>query len=235
MTAIADRWRAVDERIQAACERTGRSRQEVLVVAVTKTHPPDVVIEAAQIGLEHFGENYVQELVAKREVVEGQLGRAVNWHFIGHLQRNKAKYLVDFCYLIHAVDSAKLGDEIEKRAARAGRRQPVLIEVNISGEASKFGVAPQDVKPLAEHLLELEHVELQGLMTMAPYSDDPETSRPIYAQLRELAEQLVDEGLPRQNMRELSMGMTQDFEVAVEEGATIVRIGTAIFGPRKTS
>ena len=233
MQTVADRWRAVDERISEACERAGRRRDEVLVVAVTKTHPPEVVLEAIEIGLRDFGENYVQELLAKRQVVEAQTSEPLRWHFIGHLQRNKVKYLVDFCHLIHAVDSAKLADEIEKRAGRAGRRQPVLIEVNVSGEASKFGVRPEELKGLVEHILGLEHVELQGLMTMAPYSEDPENSRPIYARLREIAETLVAEGVPRENMRHLSMGMTQDFEVAVEEGATIVRIGTAIFGPRQ--
>ena len=233
MESIADRWQAVDERIRAACERAGRSRDEVLVVAVTKTHPPETVVEAVRIGLSDFGENYVQELLAKREVVEAQVGGPLRWHFIGHLQRNKAKHLVDFCTLIHSVDSVKLADEIEKRAGRVGRRQAVLIEVDIAGEESKFGVPPREVAQLAEYLLELQHVDLQGLMTMAPYSPDPETSRPIYARLRELRDQLVAEGIPAQNMRDLSMGMTQDFEVAIEEGATIVRIGTAIFGPRQ--
>ncbi|MBC7287684.1 MAG: YggS family pyridoxal phosphate-dependent enzyme, partial [Armatimonadetes bacterium] len=205
----------------------------VLLVAVTKTHPPETVLEAARAGLTDFGENYVQELLHKKDAVEAALGHQVRWHFIGHLQRNKAKYLVPFCYLIHSIDSVRVAEELENRARAIGRRQPVLVEVNISGETSKYGVAPGEVPRLVEHILGLEHVELQGLMTMAPYSPDPEASRPIYARLRELRDELVGLGVPHEAVRHLSMGMSQDFEVAVEEGATIVRIGTAIFGERR--
>ncbi len=230
---IAARWRSVVERVEAAAQRSGRDPQDVTIVAVTKTHPPEVILPAVQAGATDLGENYVQELIAKRDRLEELGAGHVRWHFIGHLQRNKVKYLAPFCFLIHSVDRERLAAEIEKRAAAIGRQQPVLIEVNISGEQTKFGIAPENVIELARYVLKLEHVQLCGLMTMAPYSDDPETSRPIYRALRELRDRLVEEGIPPENMRHLSMGMTQDFEVAVEEGATIVRIGTAIFGPRR--
>ncbi len=231
--SIADNLQRVRERIAEAAGRAGRRPEEVTLVAVTKTHPPEVALEAVRAGALDLGENYAQELVAKKEALEAAGVQGVRWHFIGHLQRNKVKYIAPFIHLIHSVDSLRLGQEISKRAQQAGRRIPVLIEVNVSGEETKFGVPPEQVRELAEGLLELEGVELQGLMTMAPIAEDPEQVRPIYRRLRELAEELAASGLPEQSMRHLSMGMTQDFEVAVEEGATIVRVGTAIFGPRR--
>jgi len=228
--AIQDRLAQVRQRLEDAARRSGREPDEVTLVAVTKTRSVPEIREAIAAGATDFGENYVQEMVAKHEELAAE--QEVRWHFIGHLQRNKVKYLAPFCALIHAVDSQRLAEEIDKRAAAVGRRQPVLIEVNVSGEESKFGVEPADVEGLARRLLELEHVELRGLMTMAPYSEDAEASRPIYARLRELAQDLQRRGLPPEALAELSMGMTQDFEVAVEEGATIVRVGRAIFGPR---
>lgn len=232
--ALAAKWQKVQGRVAAAAERAGREPSSILVVAVTKTHPAAVAAEAVRCGITDLGENYVQEMLGKKEELEALGVGPVRWHFIGHLQRNKAKYIVPFCELIHSVDSERLGREIDKRAAKVGRRQRVLIEVNVSGEESKFGVAPNRVRELAEMLLTLEHVELRGLMTMAPYSDEPEASRPIYRRLAQLAAELADAGIPPEALGELSMGMTQDFEVAIEEGATIVRIGTAIFGPRRS-
>jgi len=201
-------------------------------MAVTKTRTTAEILQAVGAGAVDLGENYAQEMVAKRDELEAAGVSTVRWHFIGHLQRNKVKYLVPFCAMVHAVDSERLAVEIDNRAAKAGRKQAVLVEVNVSGEGSKYGVEPSQVKGLLGKLMGLDHVEPRGLMTMAPYSEDPEASRPVYRRLRELAESLRADGVPAEATRELSMGMTQDLEVAIEEGATIVRVGTAIFGPR---
>lgn len=212
-----------------AAQRCRRHPGTVQLVAVSKTKSPAQIRDALAAGATAFGENYVQELLAKRD----RIGDAVEWHFVGHLQRNKAKYIVPFCALIHGVDSSRLAVEIERRAADHDRRQPCLIEVKLSGEETKFGVPLERVLKLAWEMLNLPHLELRGLMVMPPYSDDPEASRPYFVRMRELRQALIDEGIPPDNCRELSMGMTQDFEVAIEEGATIVRVGTAIFGPRE--
>jgi hypothetical protein len=201
----------------------------VVLVAVSKTRGLEEVREAIGAGVTDLGENYVQELVVKWESVGSS---SVQWHMIGHLQRNKAKYLAPFCSMVHAMDSERLAEEISRRAAEHGRRQPVLIEVNIAGEETKFGVSPGEVAPLAERVVGLAGVELRGLMTMTPYAAEREASRRHFTGVRELAER-VGRNLPPGAMSELSMGMTQDFEVAVEEGATIVRVGTAIFGRRE--
>lgn len=231
MTAIASRLQRVRERIARAAERSGRDPAGVKLVAVSKTKSAEQVREALEAGATAFGENYVQELLGKRD----RIGDDVEWHFVGHLQRNKAKYIVPFCALVHGVDSRRLAAELDKRADKHDRRQPCLIEVKLSGEETKFGVSDEGVLSLAEEMLNLPHLELGGLMVMPPYSEDPEASRPYFAQMRELQRELIAKGVPSDNCRELSMGMTQDYEVAVEEGATIVRIGTAIFGPRETA
>jgi pyridoxal phosphate enzyme (YggS family) len=228
MTAIASRLRRVQERMAQAAQRCNRDPGDVRLVAVSKTKSPGQIREAIAAGATAFGENYVQELVAKRD----RIGDAVEWHFVGHLQRNKAKYIVPFCALIHGVDSRRLAVELDKRAEQHQRRQPCLIEVKLSDEETKFGVAGEGVIDLAQKILSLAHLELRGLMVMPPYSDDPETSRPYFVRIRELQQALLGKGIPPDNCRELSMGMTQDFDVAIEEGATIVRVGTAIFGPR---
>ncbi len=232
MKTIAERIADIQAKLAEACQRAGRLPEEITVLAATKTRTVPEIIEAVAAGITHVGENYVQELVAKKEQVAAAGYPDIGWHAIGHLQRNKVRFLVPFCTLIHSVDSLRLAQEIEKRAARVDRVQPVLLEVNISGEASKFGGAPAQVVERATQLTELAHVELQGLMTMAPYSDDPEASRPHFQVLRHLAEELVESGLPAAAMRHLSMGMSGDYEVAVEEGATIIRLGTVLFGPR---
>lgn len=223
MGDIGARLEVVRQRIADAASRVGRDPGDVELVAVSKTKTVAETAEAVAAGVEALGENYVQELLKKREAV----GDTVRWHFIGHLQTNKVKYLVPFCELIHGVDSLKVAGEISKRAVKLERKQPVLIEVNLGGEDTKFGAGEQEALELAPNVAELPGVELRGLMTMPPYSDNPEDSRPQFARLRELAERL-----PEECCRELSMGMTGDFEVAIEEGATIVRVGTAIFGPR---
>lgn len=229
MGEIADRLAVVKRRITEAAERAGRDPGEIRIVAVGKTKPVALLREAIDAGVQALGENYVQELLAKREAI----GDCVEWHFVGHLQTNKARFLVPFCSLIHGVDSLRVAEEISRRADRIGRRQPVLIEVNLSGENSKFGVAEENVLALAEAMVELPGVQLCGLMTMPPLSPDPEASRPYFRRLRCIQSKLIESGIPKDNVRELSMGMTSDYQVAIEEGATLVRIGTAIFGARE--
>ena len=226
---MADRLRRVEERIAQAAQRVGRDPNSVQLVAVSKTKSVAEIREVAAAGARAFGENYVQELLEKR----GEIGDAVEWHFIGHLQTNKARYLAPFCALVHSVDSLKLAAEIDRRAQQHHRRQPVLIEVKLSPEETKFGVDSETLAALARALGERPGLDLCGLMVMPPYSEEPEASRPYYVRLRELRDQLREAGIPAENGRHLSMGMTADFEVAIEGGATIVRVGTAIFGPRQ--
>ncbi len=228
MDEIAERLTAVRQRIALAAERAGRDLAEITLVGVTKTRTLDEVRAAVEAGLQDLGENYAQEVRDKHKA----LGDRARWHFIGHLQRNKVKYVVPVCTLIHSVDSTQLAVEIGRRAAQLDKRQPILLEVNVSGEESKFGFQPGEALEAAGEISTFPGVELQGLMTMPPLSEDPETSRPYFVRLRELADEIRALNLPGLTMKHLSMGMTQDYEVAVEEGATLVRIGTAIFGPR---
>jgi pyridoxal phosphate enzyme (YggS family) len=221
---IARNVEAVRERIARACARAGRSVEEIILVAVSKTVDVSRIEQAIAAGVEHFGENYYQEAREKIPLIQAP----VHWHFIGHLQKNKARGVVPLFEWIHTVDDEELAREIDRRAERAGKRQRVLIEVNIAGEPQKYGVPPDEVLVLAERIAQLRHVKLEGLMAMAPLLEQPEQARPYFAKLRRLFERL-----PEANRLHLSMGMTQDFEVAIEEGATMVRIGTAIFGARK--
>ena len=232
---IAERWRAVTARVAAACERAGRPAADVTIVAVSKTHPVDAIREACAAGATDFGENYAQELATKAaELAAGSpaLGapgaRALRWHFIGRLQRNKARLVAGKVALIHAVDSPDLADEIARRAG--GAVQPILLAVNLAGEATKGGVTPDAAPSIARALAAVAGTSLDGLMTMPPPADDPEASRPHFLALRALRDRLADElGRP---LPVLSMGMSHDFEVAIACGATHVRIGTAIFGSR---
>ena len=232
MPTIAERVAEVQERLAQAAGRAGRSPKAVTLVAAAKTRTPEEVAEVIRAGLTHIGENYVQELLATREAIDKMDLPAVTWHVIGHLQRNKVKYLQPAPALIHSLDSLALAQEIDRRAGEGGTRQGVLLEVNLAGEETKSGVSPAEVEALATRVLELPHLELQGLMAMPPYTEDPETSRPHFRRLRALAEELASQGLPPENLRHLSMGMSGDYEVAVEEGATLVRLGTILFGPR---
>ncbi len=226
---IEERYHAIQERIAAACARAGRDPSTVTLVAVSKTHPPESVDALARLGVRDFGENKVQEAKAKIPLCNGSL----RWHGIGHLQTNKARDAVRLFSMLHAVDSLKLALEIEKQAEAQSRKMPVLLEVNVSGEGSKFGFKPEEVVAAAIEVNRLKRVELRGLMTMAPYAEEAEKSRPFFRRLAELklqVEQKLGARLP-----DLSMGMSGDFEVGIEEGATLVRIGTALFGERKTS
>jgi len=214
------------ERAERAAQKAGRNPGEIKLVAVSKTVEVARIKEAIEAGVSILGENYVQEAQKKIE----EIGRPVSWHFIGHLQSNKAKYAVSLFDMIHSLDSIPLAEELNRRVEKEGQTVKVMIEVNLSGETTKFGTEEARAFDIASGVLNLSHLSLVGLMTMPPYFDDPELSRPYYIRLRELKEKMIKEGIP---LRELSMGMSNDFEVAIEEGATYVRVGTAIFGMRK--
>jgi len=226
---IADRWEAVKARVEAACVRAGRPASDVTIIAVSKTHPVTAVIEAAAAGATDFGENYAQELANKiADVALVPELSAIRWHFIGRLQRNKAKLVAGHVALVHAVETVELADELAKRAA--GTLQPVLLSVNLVGEITKGGVTAAEAPAVARSIAAIPGIRLDGLMTMPPPSDDSEASRPVFEALRALRDQIaseLDRPLPI-----LSMGMSSDFEVAIACGATHVRIGTAIFGSR---
>ena len=223
---LAENLEEIQRRIRAACERSGREADSVRLLAVTKSQPPEMVRAAADRGQILFGENKVQEAKAKIPFCPGRL----RWHFIGHLQSNKCRDAVELFEMIQSVDSLPLAREISKRAEQSAKAMPVLLEVNVAGEASKFGYQPERLLAELKEINTLPRMEIHGLMTVPPWSDEPEKVRPHFQRLRELkeeCEQLLGAPLPH-----LSMGMSGDFEVAIEEGATIVRIGTALFGPR---
>ena len=227
---VAANLERVRERIERAAERAGRRPEEILLLGATKGVDVERIEAAIGAGLTDIGENYVQEARGKIE----RIGRdRVRWHMIGRLQRNKAKHAVRLFDVIQTVDSTKLADELEKRAAQEGRVLPVLVEVNIGREPQKAGVMPEELLRLCEHISRLPHLKLEGLMCIPPWSENPEDSRPYFAKMRELFERLKEAALPNVEMRWLSMGMSADFEIAIEEGANLVRIGTAIFGPRE--
>ncbi|MDQ3662509.1 MAG: YggS family pyridoxal phosphate-dependent enzyme [Actinomycetota bacterium] len=220
---LAERLAKVRARIAAAAADSGRDESEVTLVAVSKTFSPEAVAEAVAAGVSDLGENRAQEL---RDKVAA-LGPIARWHFVGHLQSNKVRHVVGSCALIHSVDSTGVAEEIAARAQRSGLVQEVLVEVNVSGEASKHGVDPSEISGLLAHIHGLEGIDATGLMTIPPWPEDAEESRPFYQRLSTLAR---DHGLER-----LSMGMTRDFEIAIAEGATLVRVGEAIFGERSSS
>ncbi len=224
--SLSDNLNLIQQRIVSACARAGRDPDSVTLLAVTKAQPPEVVNEAAGLGLTLLGENKMQEAKAKIPLCSGRL----RWHFIGHLQTNKCRDAVEWFEMIQSVDSLHLADEINQRADQAGKRMPILLEVNLAGEASKFGYRPEQLLAELPRLNALPRVEVHGLMTVPPWTPEAETIRPVFRRLRELkaqCEQILGAPLPH-----LSMGMSGDFEVAIEEGATMVRIGTALFGPR---
>jgi PLP dependent protein len=219
----------VEERIEAACRRAGRARSAVRLVAVTKTVLPERIREAYDAGLHDFGENRVQEAAGKREKLSDL---TVTWHLIGHLQSNKARHARELFHWIHSLDSSRLALKLDACSPCSGDKLRALLEVNLGDEAAKSGVREDRILALAKEVGQCETIEVRGLMAIPPLSDDPEQSRPYFRRLRELAGKISAANLPNVAMNELSMGMSSDFEVAIEEGATIVRIGTAIFGPR---
>jgi len=224
---LASNIAAIQQQISAACARAGRAAESVTLLAVSKTHPPEAIAAAAAAGLRLFGESKIQEARAKIPLCPGNL----RWHFIGHLQSNKCREAVELFSMIQGVDSLELARELNKRAEAAAKTMPVLLEVNVAGEASKFGYQPERLLADWGELAALPRLEIHGLMTVPPYTTDPEKARPHFRRLRELkarCEDLLGAPLPQ-----LSMGMSGDFEVAIEEGATLVRIGTALFGKRQ--
>ena len=228
MGSIADNLARVMERIADAALRSGRTPDSVKLVGVSKTVDIDRIKEAVSAGLQILGENYVQEA---RDKIE-QFGSQASWHFVGRLQRNKAKYAVKLFDLIQTVDSLKLAKELNRRAQPLERVIPIIIQVNLAGEASKGGVHPPECISLIRQIAQLPNLQVQGLMTMPPFFNDPERARPFFRQLRELSEQLAEADVAGVEMKEVSMGMSGDYEAAIEEGATLVRVGTAIFGER---
>jgi hypothetical protein len=232
--AIARRLQVVQERIDAACRRVRRSPVDVTLIGVSKTFPIEAVYAARDAGLTHFGENRVQDLVEKARELPGRIrGGGVEWSMIGHLQRNKARDVVENADHFHALDSLRLAKELEKGSRRSGRIMPCLVQVNISGEASKYGLQPQETHAFLDRLASLEHIRVEGLMAMATHVDDPEAVRPEFRRMRELFDGYQHQTGSGIEMKKLSIGMSNDFEVAVEEGATHVRIGSAIFGARE--
>lgn len=218
----------VEKNIQAACDRAGRSREEVRLIAVSKTKPVSDIEEVMTTGILDYGENKVQELSDKYDV----LPKNIRWHMIGHLQRNKVKYLIGKTVLIHSVDSLRLAEQIEHEAAKADTIMNVLIEVNVAGEESKFGTTCNEAIELVRAVAALKHVKIKGLMTIAPFTDNPEDNRIYFKKLKQLSVDIKSKNIDNVDMDELSMGMTGDYEVAIEEGATMVRVGTGIFGER---
>ena len=218
----------VEANIQAACDRAGRKRDEVTLIAVSKTKPVEMLKEAYDLGVRVNGENKAQELASKYEV----LPKDIHWHMIGHMQRNKVKYIIDKVDLIHSVDSIRLAETIDKEAEKHNLTANVLIEVNVAKEESKFGLMPEDVPAFVEEISKFPHIRVKGLMTIAPFVENPEENRPIFAQLRKLSVDIAKKNIDNITMSILSMGMTNDFETAIACGANMVRIGTAIFGAR---
>jgi PLP dependent protein len=218
----------IRKRIAAAATRSGRQASEIRLMGVTKTIDDRRILEAIEAGVHIIGENYVQEARRKIEL----MGRAAEWHLIGHLQTNKVKYAVRLFDMIHSIDRLDVAEALNYRCAQGERTMRVLIEVNVGGEITKRGVEPEGVLPLIEKVAALEKISVQGLMTMAPWFDDPEEARPYFKVLRLLSDEVRRADIPRIDMKELSMGMSGDYEVAIEEGATIVRIGRSLFGER---
>jgi PLP dependent protein len=225
---LADNLAAVEQRIVAAALAAGREPSAIRLVAVSKTKPAALVAEAAAAGQRLFGENYVQELTAKAAEVK----MPVEWHFIGHLQSNKVKQIAGLVTMIHSVDRLSLAEEIDRQWGRIGRSCDILVQVNVSAEATKSGTTTQDALQLVRQIAALPHLRVCGLMTMPPFFDDPEAARPYFRELRLLAEEIAALAIPGVAMQELSMGMSGDFEAAIAEGATLVRVGSAIFGTR---
>jgi len=223
---IAENLNIVEEKVVNSCKKCGRDRSEITLIAVSKTQSVEVIKECLASGIKDLGENKAQEMKDKSEQISGD----VNWHFIGHLQTNKAKYIINSAEYIHSVESIKLAEEINRKAEQIGKKQKVLLEIKTSDEATKFGLETNnEILSITEYCANLSNLDLVGLMTMAPYTDNSDVIRNCFIKLREIKERVNNAGF---KLTELSMGMTNDYEIAVEEGATMLRIGTAIFGER---
>ena len=227
---IKENIEAVEEQITAACEKSGRERKDVTLIAVSKTKPVEMLQEAYDCGCRDFGENKVQELMDKYEL----LPKDIRWHMIGHLQRNKVKYIVDKVYMIHSVDSLRLAEEISKEAVKKNVEVQILIEVNVANEDTKFGTTCEEVLSLVKEIAKLANILIKGLITIAPYVEDKEENRCYFQKLKKISVDIMRENVDNVYMETLSMGMTGDYRTAVSEGATYVRVGTGIFGVRPT-
>lgn len=225
---IRENLKAVQTEIQAACNRAGRDPSQVTLIAVSKTKPVSAIQEAYDAGVRDFGENKVQELMDKQP----QLPADIRWHMIGHLQRNKVKYIIGKVALIHSVDSLRLAEEISRESRNKGVETDILIEVNVSGEESKYGISPMEASALIEKIAILPCIHVKGLMTIAPYTEFPEKNRPYFDELAQLSVDITEKNIDNVSMNVLSMGMTGDYSIALEEGATYIRVGTGIFGER---
>ncbi len=228
MSSIKDNIAEINRRIEAAAVKSGRTREDVTFIVVSKTIDVPRIKEAVEAGEINLGENKVQEIMDKYE----DMGDGVKWHLIGHLQTNKVKYIIDKVELIHSVDSVKLAEEISKRAVQKGIDARILLEINIAGEESKFGLKPEDTEHVVREIAKLSNISIKGLMTVAPFVENSEENRIYFRRMKELLVDINSKNIDNVNMDTLSMGMTGDYEVAVEEGATMVRIGTGVFGPR---
>ena len=228
MNTIRDHLNEVRENIQKACEKAGRSPQEVTLIAVSKTKPLFMLEEAYEAGARDFGENKVQEILEKHP----KMPEDARFHMIGHLQRNKVKQVLPHAVLIHSVDSYRLAEQISQEAGKLGITAKILLEVNVAKEESKFGMMPEDVEEMAGQIAALPHLQIEGLMTIAPFVDDQEKNRPVFRKLYQLSVDIKKKNIDNVNMGVLSMGMTGDYQVAVGEGSTMIRVGTGIFGAR---
>lgn len=226
---IRENIQTVEAKMQEACAKSGRKPEEVRLIAVSKTKPIEMLQEAYDYGCRDFGENKVQELVDKYE----KMPKDIRWHMIGHLQRNKVKYIVDKVYLIHSVDSLRLAEEISKEAVKHNVTVSILVEVNVAEEESKFGTTSEEAISLVEEIAKLPNIIIKGLMTIAPYVEVPEENRLYFAKLKQIYVDIIHKNIDNVSMEELSMGMTGDYEVAITEGATYIRVGTGIFGERQ--
>ena len=225
---LKDNLAAVEERIGQACARAGRARSEVKLIAVSKTKPVEMLKEIYDEGIRDFGENKPQEIKEKYPVLPDD----IRWHMIGHLQRNKIKYIIDKVCMIHSVDSIRLAESISEEAGKHGIVMPVLVEVNVAGEESKYGIMPEETEDFVRQISNMPNIQVQGLMTIAPFTENAEENRIHFRNLKKLYVDIKDKNIDNVNMCNLSMGMTGDYEVAIEEGATMVRVGTGIFGER---
>lgn len=226
---LASNLQEVERKIMEACDKAGRAREEITLIAVSKTKPVPMLQEIYDLGVRDFGENKVQELTDK----EPQLPADLRWHMIGHLQRNKVKQVIDKAVLIHSVDSVRLAKAIEAEAAKKDIIVQILLEVNVAEEDSKFGLKLDEVLPAVEEIATMPHVRIKGLMTIAPFVENPEENRTVFAQLQKLSVDIAEKNIDNVSVDILSMGMTNDYQVAIEEGATMIRVGTGIFGERE--
>ncbi len=225
---LKENYEKVEEKIEEACKISGRDRSEVTLISVSKTKPVEMLQEAYDLGARNFGENKVQELCEKYE----ELPKDIHWHMIGHLQRNKVKDVIDKAELIHSVDSLRLAETIQKEAEKKDLDVDILLEVNVAKEESKFGFMPEEVEQFVEEIAKLPRLHIKGLMTIAPNVEDPEENRLIFRGLHKISVDIAGKNIDNVNMNILSMGMTNDYQVAIEEGATMIRVGTGIFGAR---